>query len=83
MRGIKSISLNLPMVAECYTVGQKVNDQTLPRDLQKVTEIKDFSRECENSNEYIYDIFVAGQLYKTIINTPVSITYFLDGEVTE
>lgn len=68
MAEISSITINLPMATEEYRVGQA-----------DITEIKDQSMEFENSTEWMYEIYVGGKLYKSIINTPVTITYELEG----
>ena len=81
MKKIKSIELNLPMDNEWYAVGSKVNDKDLPEELQRVTEIKENSIDAESRFESIYQIYVEEQLYKTIENSPVTVTYFLDGEL--
>lgn len=80
MKRIKSISLNLPMEATGYTVGEPVYEISLSDDLKRVTEIKDCSMEYEDGIEFIYDIYVEDQLYQSIVNSSVSVTYFLDGE---
>lgn len=81
MKKIKSVELNLPMNNEWYAVGSKVNDKDLPEELLRVTEIKENSIDAESRFESIYQIYVEEQLYKTIENSPVTVTYFLDGEL--
>lgn len=76
MPKIQKINLNLPMHTEEYEIGRNVCDE---HGMWKtVTEIKDQSSEYENSTEWMYDIYVEGKLFKSIINSPVTITYSLE-----
>ncbi|MFJ8064875.1 hypothetical protein ACIQYS_09600 [Psychrobacillus sp. NPDC096426] len=75
---IIGLGINLPMATEHFQVG----DKTLTQHgiWKTVTEIKDQSVEYENSTEWMYDIYVEGKLYKSVINSPVTITYSLEVE---
>lgn len=68
MAKILEVAINLPMHTEVYTVG-----------IYGVSEIKDQSAEFESGTQCMYDVYVEGGLYKSIINTPVTITYELEG----
>lgn len=83
MSKITAIEMNLPMKEEWYAVGHPVSDPTLPKDKNIVTEIKDCTAEYEDGIEFIYEVWVAGQIYKSIVNSPVSVTYEIEGESIE
>lgn len=69
MEKIKAIELNLPMKEEGYMVGEK-----------GVTAIRDHSIDAEDNYISVYGVYVNGQIYKTIECSPVTVTFFLEGE---
>ena len=76
MNKIESIELNLPMKKEGYTVGQLV---VSGGKAFNITDIKDMTIDGENIYIPIYYVYADGKHYKTIENSPVTITYFLEG----
>ena len=80
MNKIKAIEINLPMKEDWYAVGCAVNDTSIPKEKNIVTEIRDMSIDPENNYISIFGIYVSGRLYKTIESSPVSVTYFWEAE---
>lgn len=72
---IIALALNLPMATEEYHVGDSIR---VNGEIKRLTEIKDMSIEAESRTETMYDIYLEGKLYKSIVNSPVSITYSLE-----
>jgi|GEM_PF-6102195 len=75
MSSITAIALNLPMATEHYKVG---DTDFVHGAFSEITEIRDVSNEYEDHTDWIYDIYADGKLYKSIVNSPVSITYSLE-----
>lgn len=72
---IIELTINLPMATETYEVGRSYHSSNAD---EICTEIKDASIEWETHIDFIYDIYVNGKLYKSIVNTPVTLTYSLE-----
>ena len=83
MRKIKAIEINLPMKEDWYAVGNAVSDTSIPKGKNIVTEIRDATVDGEDVFVSIYHVYVSGQLYKAIESSPVSVTYFMEGESIE
>lgn len=80
MSKIKSLQVNLPMHSERYVVGEaiflNVVTATKEQEHRLVSEIKDMSVEyVDAALHLIYEIFVDGQLFRRIENTPVTVEY--------
>lgn len=76
MREIIMIQPALPMDGQYWNVGMEMEFGSN----KKVTEIKDTSSEFENGIHIQYDIYVEGQLWKSLVNMPVQVTYAFEGE---
>lgn len=77
MTKIKSIALNLPMNDEWYAVGEETYISQTEKGM--VTAIVDDSISSEQNYVPTYVVYVNERPWKRIENSPVSITYFLEG----
>lgn len=74
MTKIKSLKVNLPGVDELYVVGKRTTNYS-GEFVGVITHIEDHSADTQYSYINIYDIFVEGELYKSIQNTAVTVEY--------